>query len=227
MKKLFVLVFAIALCLGALCVGASASGAEPPPQVDGVYQLDSDDDLYWFAEQVNGGEYGANAVLTADITINTGVLDENGNLITGKTFTQWTPIGEYREKAYTGTFDGRGYTISGLYYYGSGDYVGLFGYIGSSGRVQNVNIADSYISNNEGVSDTGGVPAPSASMIDSSLTASSAASSLTVGSRPSRLLSCSRWRATFIESSFRLRLTLTVPPSRNSRRISPRITGTA
>ena len=155
MKKLLVLVFAIALCLGVLCVGASASGAEPPPQVDGVYQLDSDDDLYWFAGLVNGGEYGANAELTANITIN-----ENGNLITGKTFTQWTPIGEYGErgeKAYTGTFDGQGYTISGLYYDGSGDYAGLFGYVGSDGRVQNVNVADSYIGNNYSYGFTGGV----------------------------------------------------------------------
>ena len=114
MKKLFVLVFAIALCLCALCFGASASGAEPP-QVDGVYQLDSDDDLYWFAQQVNGGEYGANAKLTADITINKGVLNTDGTLNGTPTY-KWTPIGEYGEngeKAYTGTFDGNDFTISG------------------------------------------------------------------------------------------------------------------
>ena len=68
----------------------------------------------------------ANAVLTDNITINSDVLDENGDLITGKTFTQWTPIGD-DSNAYTGTFDGDGHTISGLYYSGSGNYVGLFG----------------------------------------------------------------------------------------------------
>ncbi len=144
MKKLFVLVFAIALCLGVLCLGASASGSEPP-LVDGAYQLDSDDDLFWFAEQVNGGETGINAVLTADITINEGVLDADGNLITGKTFTQWTPIGT-GEKQYTGTFDGQGHTISGLYYSGSGNNdAGLFGRI-DGGQVKNVKVADSYMS---------------------------------------------------------------------------------
>lgn len=151
MKKLLVLVFAIALCLGVLCVGASASGAEPP-QVDGVYQLDSDDDLYWFAGLVNGTltdgtaqNKAANAVLMADITINTGVLGEDGSLNgDGSSFTQWTPIGD-SSNAYTGTFDGNDKTISGLYYSGSGDYVGLFGCVGSGGVVKDVSVADSYI----------------------------------------------------------------------------------
>ena len=163
MKKLLVLVFAIALCLGVLCVGASASGAEPP-QVAGVYQLDSDDDLYWFAEQVNGGEYGANAVLTADITINENVLDDAGNVNSNSasSFTQWTPIcgkkiRDYVYTEYTGTFDGDGHTISGLYYDDSGDYAGLFGFVGSNGRVQNVKVADSYIGNNYRDGFTGGV----------------------------------------------------------------------
>ena len=168
MKKLFVLVLAAALCLGVLCVGASASGSEPP-LVDGAYQLDSVDDLFWFAGLVNGTltdgttqNTSANAVLTADITINEGVLDADGNLITGKTFTQWTPIcgkeiGDFVYTKYTGTFDGGGHSISGLYYYGSGDYVGLFGFVGIGGRVQNVKVTDSYISNSEGTDRTGGV----------------------------------------------------------------------
>ena len=160
MKKLFVLVFAIALCLGVLCLGASASGSEPP-LVDGAYQLDSVDDLFWFAEQVNGGETGINAVLTADITINENVLNEDGELNSGS-FTQWTPIcgkeiwpKDYTK--YTGTFDGGGHSISGLYYNGDGDYAGLFGYVGRDGRVQNVKVTDSYISNSEGAGRTGGV----------------------------------------------------------------------
>ena len=138
MKKLFVLVFAIALCLGVLCVGASASGAEPPPQVDGVYQLDSDDDLYWFAGLVNGTltdvekDTDAHAVLTKDITINTGVLNA---VASGSTpANTWTPIGSFASAhylpQYTGTFDGQGHTISGLSYSGSA-YSGLFGCVGS------------------------------------------------------------------------------------------------
>ena len=168
MKKLLVLVFAIALCLGVLCVGASADGimpSKPAQDADGVYQIGTVAELYWFAGLVNGDtsiigsevqqNKSANAVLTADITINENVLDADGSLNgDGSSFTQWTPIGEYStygEEAYTGTFDGNDKTISGLYYSGSGNdyiYAGLFGYVGSGGRVQNVNVADSYISVN-------------------------------------------------------------------------------
>ncbi len=168
MKKLLVLVFAIALCLGVLCLDASADGITPSqPTGDGTaanpYQISTEAELYWFAGLVNGTltdgttqNTSANAVLTADITINEGVLDADGNLITGKTFTQWTPIGT-GEKQYTGTFDGQGHTISGLYYSGSDGYAGLFGFVGSNGRVQNIKVADSYISNSEENGRTGGV----------------------------------------------------------------------
>ena len=153
MKKLLVLVFAIALCLGVLCLGASADGITPPqPTGSGTaenpYQIGTAEELYCFAQQVNCGEYGANAVLTADITINENVLNENGELNSG-TFREWTPIGD-SSNAYTGTFDGGGHSISGLYYSGnngSGNvYAGLFGRVGSSGEVKNVNVVDSYIS---------------------------------------------------------------------------------
>ena len=159
MKKLLVLVFAIALCLGVLCVGASAADIQPnEPEQDssGVYQIGTAEELYRFAGLVNGGEYDANAVLTDDITINTGVL---AAIASGSTPTYtWTPIGTDYNKAYTGTFDGDGHTISGLYYSGD-DYIcaGLFGYVGSGGRVQNVNVADSYISNSIDGGCTGGV----------------------------------------------------------------------
>ena len=161
MKKLFVLVFAIALCLGALCFGASAD-IQPtkPTEGDGTaadpYKIGTAEELYWFAQQVNSGTTNINAVLTDNITINEDVLNENGELNSG-TFREWTPIGTDYNKAYTGTFDGNDKTISGLYYSGSSNYVGLFGYVGSGGRVQNVNVADSYISNSNTRGYTGGV----------------------------------------------------------------------
>ena len=166
MKKLLVLVFAIALSLGALCFGASAgySGTPTKPeQGDGTaekpYQIGTAEELYCFAQQVNSGSTGISAVLTADITINENVLNTDGTLNGTPTYT-WTPIGEYGEdgeKAYTGTFDGDGHTISGLYYDGSGNYVGLFGYVGSGGQVENVSVVDSYIGNNYSCGFTGGV----------------------------------------------------------------------
>ena len=145
MKKLFVLVFAIALCLGVLCVGASADYSGTPSQPTGSgtaenpYQIDTAEELYWFAQQVNEGDYDAHAVLTDNITINTGVLKTDGSLNSGS-FTQWTPIcgkkiGDNDYTEYTGTFDGGNHTISGLYYSGSSGYdeylyAGLFGYVG-------------------------------------------------------------------------------------------------
>ena len=156
MKKLLVLVFAIALCLGVLCLGASAADGGTPEKPDGdgtaenPYQIGSAAELYWFAKTVNEGDYDAHAVLTDDITIN-----ENGTLNGTPTYT-WTPIGDYIN-AYTGTFDGQNHTISGLYYNGSGDYAGLFGRVDSGGRVQNVNVVDSYISNSFSYGCAGGV----------------------------------------------------------------------
>ena len=158
MKKLFVLVFAIALCLGVLCLGASADGitlSQPTGSgtAENPYQISSAAELYWFAGLVNGTltdgpaqNTAAHAVLTKDITINTGVLDDAAS---GRTpANTWTPIGSFASAhgspKYTGTFDGQGHTISGLYYNGSG-YGGLFGCVVSGGQVKNVKVADSYI----------------------------------------------------------------------------------
>ena len=63
------------------------------------YQISSREELYWFARLVNGtlpgGEknVSANAKLINDITVNEGVLDEHKNLVSGKDFIAWTPIG--------------------------------------------------------------------------------------------------------------------------------------
>ena len=94
---------------------------------DEVYEIGNAGQLYWFAGLVNGPIEGvctggltqnksANAVLTADITVNNDVLYYDGTLnnnVSG--FYTWTPIG-YLE-SYTGTFDGQGHTISGLYFF--------------------------------------------------------------------------------------------------------------
>ena len=78
--------------------------------------------------------------------MNKGVLDEYKNLVSGKDFIPWTPIGTSDDDAYTGTFDGKGYTISGLYFdHPDADYyVGLFGCIGADGKISNVGVLDSY-----------------------------------------------------------------------------------
>ena len=124
------------------------------PKGDGKtepYQISTAEELYWFAGLVNGtlpdgGEknLSANAILTANITVNTGVLDENKNLVSKSDLTEWEPIGD-RWSSYTGTFDGQGYTISGLYFNNpTSSYVGLFGNIGANGKISNVGVLDSY-----------------------------------------------------------------------------------
>ena len=118
---------------------------------DKPYQIGTAAELYWFAGLVNGTLVGvekdasANAKLMNNITVNEGVLDANKDLVSGKDFIPWTPIGTSDDDAYTGTFDGKGYTISGLYFNNpTSYYVGLFGCIGANGKISNVGVLDSY-----------------------------------------------------------------------------------
>lgn len=118
--------------------------------VDEPYQISNRAELYWFAGLVNGtlpsGEKNAsaNAILMNDITVNTGVLDANKNLVSESDFIEWTPVGN-NIYAYTGTFDGKGYTVSGLYFNNpNSSLVGLFGFIGANGKISNVGVLDSY-----------------------------------------------------------------------------------
>lgn len=128
---------------------------------DEVYEIGNAGQLYWFAALVNGTDSlltqnkGANAVLTADITVNTGVLNADGTLASDvSSFRVWTIIGNSSNK-YTGTFDGQNYTISGLYFNNTSiDYVGLFGFVGGGGEISNVGVVDSYFKGNNY---TGGV----------------------------------------------------------------------
>ncbi|MGN0442593.1 MAG: GLUG motif-containing protein [Acutalibacteraceae bacterium] len=143
------------LPLFAVTVSAAITPKEPD-KIGDVYQIGTKEELYWFADKVSNdnANYGsASAVLTADIVVNTDVLNDSGELNTG-TFTSWTPIGNDSNK-YTGTFDGQGHTVSGLYFNGtSTDYVGLFGYLGSGGEIKNTGVIDSYFN---GANSVGGV----------------------------------------------------------------------
>ena len=140
------------------CTHTNCNGYQPATDEnnDGVYEIGNAGQLYWFAACVNGSTEGiqqnksAKAVLTADITVNTGnVANCNGTKATG--WTDWTPIGNSNNQ-YTGTFDGQGHTISGLYLNTSTGYVGLFGTVGSGGSVSNVGVVDSYFKGTNNVS---------------------------------------------------------------------------
>jgi hypothetical protein len=91
------------------------------------YEISDAQDLIDFADAVNGGETTANAVLTKDIDL-AGV--------------DWTPIGN-ASVAYEGTFDGKGYKISGFNATSNGNNGGFFGKI-SSATVKNFSIDGSF-----------------------------------------------------------------------------------
>lgn len=110
-----------------------------------TYSIDNAADLIQLAEDINSGKSYPKVVLNADITINRDVLSEDGKLNSG-TFTAWTPIGT-DSNPFTGTFDGQGHTISGLYIKGDSSYQGLFGVL-SGAIVYNVTVEDSYIYGN-------------------------------------------------------------------------------
>ena len=60
---------------------------------------------------------------------------------------EWTPIGTDENNSYNGTFDGNGKTITGLTVNQSEkNYAGLFGCLGSDGKVQNLTLENVHIS---------------------------------------------------------------------------------
>ena len=161
MKKNFVksrwlftmLLFVTTMIMPSMMLAKSITPTQPKGEgtADEPYQIGTAAELYWFAGLVNGtlpdrgkANLSANAILTANIIVNTGVLDENKNLVSKSDLTEWEPIGA-RWSQYTGTFDGQGHTISGLYFNNPhSSYVGLFGCIGANGKISNVGVLDSY-----------------------------------------------------------------------------------
>ena len=119
----------------------SGEGGELKKADDGKYYISTAKQLKEFADKVNKGETDAWAVLTADINLNPDMkIDEDGKVTNGNDLDPWTPIGTSESTAYTGTFNGDGHTISGLYINSSDtDYQGLFGYV--SGTVQNLSVS--------------------------------------------------------------------------------------
>lgn len=129
---------------------------------DTVYEISNAGQLYWFAGLVNGTLDGvkqntlANAVLTANITVNENFLDSlqydtEGNVSNGSDFITWTPIADCMEDhitLYSGTFDGNNKTVSGLYFNDNSTRIGLFGSSEADGNIKNVGVVDSYFKGN-------------------------------------------------------------------------------
>lgn len=126
------------------CTGC---GKYQPAELNGaVYEISNAGQLFWFAGLVNGTLEGttqnvaANAVLLNNITIPADMA--------------WTPIGN-ASTIYTGTFDGAGYTISGMKIDDATGYSGLFGNV--TGTVRDFTVTGSItITGDETVSRVGG-----------------------------------------------------------------------
>ena len=130
---------------------------------EAVYEISNAGQLYWFAGLVNGTLDGvkqntsANAILTANITVNENLLDSlqydaEGNVSNGSDFISWTPIADCMEDhttQYSGTFDGNNKTVSGLYLNGNSTRIGLFGSSEADGNIKNVGVVDSYFKGND------------------------------------------------------------------------------
>lgn len=101
---------------------AFGSSAFALDQINGVYQIGTAADLKAFAELVNGGNYTANAILTADI--------DKGN-----DGTKIAQSGEYQ-----GIFDGAGHTITINLTDTETQGPALFRSIGNRGIVQNLKV---------------------------------------------------------------------------------------
>ncbi len=126
------MVSAQAFALGA--VGASRAGEQTATEAmdsdgDGYVEIDSAEKLWWFTQQVNGGNNSLNVELTANIDLSGTCGADIGN---------WMPIGNN----YSGHFNGQGYTISNLYMTGDELYVGLFGRIYGA-TIENVTVTGS------------------------------------------------------------------------------------
>ena len=111
---------------------------------DQPYLIGSAAELREFADRVNGGEYDAHAILNANIDLNPGMSFAADGSVTGEGVAQqWTPIGN-GSHPYTGKFDGKGYTVRGLYIVSENSRVGLFGMIRNA-TVSNLSPENGYV----------------------------------------------------------------------------------
>lgn len=110
----------------------------PELDAEGYYLLSCLEDLLWFRAQVKNGNVSYKVRLTADIDLSSVCSSALGK--------SWTPIESMSTTAYSGTFDGQGHKISGLYIYGlSNNLNGLFGDV--SGKICNLSVEGNITAN--------------------------------------------------------------------------------
>ena len=78
-----------------------------------------------------------------DIVFNEGDVIGSGGVMQDGWNDEFLSIGS-ATAPYEGTFDGQGYTLSGIFQRGTAVQIGIFYYIGGNGVIENVNIDNSY-----------------------------------------------------------------------------------
>ena len=120
---------------------------------DGFYLISNADELRLFAAIVNGTDgmaqnTAAKGRLTADILLNDTEDWESWNETTAPT-NNWTPIGN-SSQPFTGTFDGQGHTVSGIFVNSGNNCQGFFGATNGA-TITNLHTTQGYIRGNGSV----------------------------------------------------------------------------
>ena len=150
--------------------GTAATEAPSTTVINGntYYQITDGEDLAWFANYVNSGNFNANAILMDDIYLNN-FLDEEGDITSnlGAWYDDATKLASAKmwidrdstnfsigngkkvddvNRCFKGIFDGNGKTIHGMYIEGSStnSYFGLFGNV-SGATIKNLDVSAPYI----------------------------------------------------------------------------------
>lgn len=117
---------------------AGGSGTQSDP-----YQISTAQELANMSFLVNNSSSYRNKCykLTENIILNRDLLDEERNLVASG--EPWIPIGA-NGVAFTGTFDGDGHSVKGIYIYNISKWQGLFGLV-SGATIQNLGCEDGYV----------------------------------------------------------------------------------
>ena len=146
MKKHFLFLLAALLAVGTARADATPSGL-----------WSGNTDASWGSNYAESNEFYINTA--EQLARFAYMMNSEGRLFAGKTVRliadidlsahYWVPIGNKEARAFAGTFDGGGHTISGVYFNSysfpsSGNvFCGIFGVNGTKGTVRNINVTNS------------------------------------------------------------------------------------
>ena len=106
------------------------------------YIIDTAAELIAFSSLASNGETfkGKTIKLDADIDLNEGWT---ASTTAEAPATTWIPVGT-TSKAFAGTFDGQGNTVSGIYVASEAPYIGFFGVTSDDAEIKNLRLTNSY-----------------------------------------------------------------------------------